>query len=49
MTTPFDSDFTLGVEEELLLVDGSTLALSPVTRDVLAAMRVDSSAAGHDA
>ena len=49
MTTPFDSEFTVGVEEELLLVDDSTLALAPVTREVLAAMRVAASAAGHDA
>ena len=49
MTTPFGSDFTVGVEEELLLVDGTTLALTPVTGDVLAAMQADPSAAGHDA
>jgi glutamate---cysteine ligase / carboxylate-amine ligase len=45
----FDSDFTVGLEEELLLVDPQTLALAPVTEDVLAAMRVDAREAGHDA
>jgi glutamate---cysteine ligase / carboxylate-amine ligase len=49
VTTPFGSDFTVGVEEELLLVDDATLALAPVTSEVLAAMRVDPKAAGHDA
>ncbi len=45
----FGSDFTVGLEEELLLVDGTTLALAPVTDDVLAAMRVGPREAGHDA
>ncbi len=47
--SPFGSDFTVGVEEELLLVDGPALALAPVTDDVLEAMRVDPREAGHDA
>jgi glutamate---cysteine ligase / carboxylate-amine ligase len=45
----FRSDFTVGLEEELLLVDPVTLELAPVTEDVLAAMRVDAREAGHDA
>jgi carboxylate-amine ligase len=49
MTFSFGSDFTVGIEEELLLVDGATLALASVTGEVLAAMRVEPSAAGHDA
>ncbi|HEY7178008.1 MAG TPA: YbdK family carboxylate-amine ligase [Gaiella sp.] len=49
MTLPFGSDFTVGVEEELLLVDPTTLALAPVTGEVLDAMRVEPRAAGHDA
>jgi carboxylate-amine ligase len=48
MTFPFGSEFTVGIEEELFLVD-ETLALAPVTDDVLDAMRVDARAAGHDA
>ena len=49
MTFPFGSEFTVGIEEELFLVDEATLALASVTDDVLAAMRVDPRAAGHDA
>ena len=49
MTYPFDSEFTVGIEEELFLVDETTLALAPVTDDILDAMRVDPQAAGHDA
>jgi carboxylate-amine ligase len=45
----FGSDFTVGIEEELLLVDGQTLALVPRTDEILAAMRADPSDAGHDA
>ncbi len=45
----FGSDFTVGLEEELLLVDPRTFALAPVTEDLLAAMRVDAREAGHDA
>ena len=45
----FGSDYTVGIEEELLLVDGETLSLAPVAGAVLGAMEVDSSAAGHEA
>jgi carboxylate-amine ligase len=45
----FGSAFTLGIEEELLLVDADTHDLVPVAEAVLAAMHVDESAAGHDA
>ncbi|HEY1316209.1 MAG TPA: YbdK family carboxylate-amine ligase [Gaiella sp.] len=49
MSFPFGSEFTVGIEEELFLVDEATLALAPVTDDVLDAMRVEPQAAGHDA
>ena len=49
MTFPFGSEFTVGIEEELFLVDETTHALAPVTDDVLDAMRVDPRSAGHDA
>jgi len=50
MTGPFGSDFTVGIEEEILLVDPETLELAPVAADVLARMAVgESSAAGHEA
>ena len=49
MTFPFGSEFTVGIEEELFLVEEATLALSSVTDEVLDAMRVDPRAAGHDA
>lgn len=49
MSFAFGSEFTVGIEEELLLVDEETLALASVTGDVLTAMRVDPRAAGHDA
>ena len=45
----FSSDYTVGIEEELLLVDRETLRLAPVAGAVLGAMEVDSSAAGHEA
>ena len=45
----FGSGFTVGIEEELLLVDPDTHDLAPVAETVLAAMGVDASAAGHDA
>jgi carboxylate-amine ligase len=45
----FGSPYTVGLEEELLLVDRETLSLAPVTDDVLAAMRVGPREAGHDA
>jgi carboxylate-amine ligase len=49
MSFPFGSEFTVGIEEELFLVDEATLALSPVTDEVLDTMRVEPRAAGHDA
>ena len=49
MTFPFGSDFTVGIEEELFLVDEATLELASVTDEVLDAMRVEPRAAGHDA
>jgi carboxylate-amine ligase len=45
----FGSGFTVGIEEELLLVDPDTHDLVPRTEAVLAAMDVDARAAGHDA
>ena len=45
----FGSEYTVGIEEELLLVDRRTLRLAPVAGAVLGAMEVDSSAAGHEA
>jgi carboxylate-amine ligase len=45
----FGSDFTVGIEEELLLVDETTFALAPVTDELLDAMRVEPRFAGHDA
>lgn len=39
--------FTVGIEEELLLVDADTLLLAPVAADVLARMAADGSA-GHE-
>lgn len=49
MSFPFGSEFTVGIEEELFLVDRTTLSLAPVTDDVLDTMRVEPQAAGHDA
>jgi carboxylate-amine ligase len=49
MTFPFGSEFTVGIEEELFLVDATTHGLAPMTDDVLDAMRVDPQSAGHDA
>ena len=45
----FGSSFTVGIEEELLLVDPGTHELAPVAETVLVGMDVDESAAGHDA
>lgn len=45
----FGTDFTVGIEEEVLLVDPVTLRLAPVAAEVLAAMNVDPDAAGHEA
>ena len=44
----FRSEYTLGIEEELLLVDRETLRLAPVAGAVLGAMEVDSASAGHE-
>jgi carboxylate-amine ligase len=41
--------FTLGLEEELLLVDAHKRALAPVAADVLAAMDAPEGAAAHEA
>jgi glutamate---cysteine ligase / carboxylate-amine ligase len=40
--------FTLGIEEELLLVDPETRRLAPVATEVLAAMGTDERAASHE-
>ena len=45
----FGSDFTIGMEEEILLVDGVTLGLTPVASEVLASMGADPAEAGHEA
>jgi carboxylate-amine ligase len=45
----FGAGFTVGIEEELLLVDPDTHDLAPVAEAVLAAMDVEAAAAGHDA
>ena len=45
----FGSQFTIGMEEELLLVDSGTLQLAPVAGDVLDVMEMDPEAAGHEA
>lgn len=45
----FGSDFTVGLEEELLLVDAETLQLAPVAGAVLGAMEGPSTSAGHEA
>jgi glutamate---cysteine ligase / carboxylate-amine ligase len=48
-TFAFGSEFTVGMEEELLLVDPETLQLAPVAGDVLEAMHVHPEDAGHEA
>jgi carboxylate-amine ligase len=45
----FGSEPTVGIEEELLLVDEHSLELAPVTQAVLDAMGADPDVAGHDA
>jgi carboxylate-amine ligase len=45
----FGSDFTVGIEEEILLVDPSTQRLAPVAAEVLEAMSAPADAAGHEA
>ena len=49
--TPFaDSEpFTVGIEEELLLVNPATLRLAPVAGEILPRMRSGSGEAGHEA
>jgi carboxylate-amine ligase len=47
--TAFGSPFTLGVEEELLLVDPESRMLIPVAERVLAAMDAADDAAAHEA
>ena len=48
-TFAFGSEFTVGMEEELLLVDPATLQLAPVAGDVLEAMHAHPEDAGHEA
>jgi glutamate---cysteine ligase / carboxylate-amine ligase len=45
----FRHDFTMGLEEELLLVDAETLELAPVAERVLPGMEADESLAAHEA
>ncbi len=45
----FASEFTIGLEEELLLVDPATLQLAPVSSDVLDAMERSEEDASHEA
>ena len=45
----FGSEPTVGIEEELLLVDEHSLELAPVTQAVLDVMGADPDVAGHDA
>jgi carboxylate-amine ligase len=49
MSHGFGSDFTVGVEEELQLVDPATHELSPVAPGVLEAIDAAPDAAGHEA
>ncbi len=49
MTAPFGSEFTVGIEEELLLVDAGTLRLAPEAHAVLAALAATADEAGHEA
>src|SRR5688572_12514019 len=43
-----DTSLTIGLEEELLLVDSETCELAPVAGELLAAMNVDPAAASHE-
>ena len=45
----FGTEFTIGLEEELLLVDPATLQLAPVSREVLQAMDGPDEDASHEA
>ena len=49
MEKRFEREFTLGIEEELLLVDPLTRRLAPVAEQVLPAMEVADGAAAHEA
>jgi carboxylate-amine ligase len=49
MDHAFGSDFTVGIEEELLLVDPRTRLLAPLAAAVLAAMGAPEGTAGHEA
>src|SRR5256714_9881371 len=49
MDHAFGSDFTVGIEEELLLVDPRTHLLTPTATEVLAAMGAPEGTAGHEA
>lgn len=49
MKNAFGSDFTVGVEEELQLVDPDTLELTPAGAEVLAAIDLPDDLAGHEA
>src|SRR2546421_6390938 len=49
MDHAFGSEFTVGIEEELLLVDPETLLLTPVAAQVLAAMGAPEATASHEA
>jgi carboxylate-amine ligase len=49
MTDAFGAEFTVGVEEELLLVDPETYELTPAAADVLARTGAPPQRAGHEA
>ncbi|MBV9213841.1 MAG: YbdK family carboxylate-amine ligase [Actinobacteria bacterium] len=49
MEDAFGSELTVGIEEELLLVDRETRRLTPVAAEVLARMGADPGAASHEA
>src|SRR2546423_2174705 len=49
MDHAFGSEFTVGIEEELLLVDPETLLLTPVAAQVLVAMGAPEATASHEA
>ncbi len=49
MQTAFGSEFTVGAEEELMLVDPRTRELAPVAAEILASMNADRATASHEA
>ena len=49
MDHAFGSQFTVGIEEELLLVDPETHLLTPTAAQVLAAMGAPEATASHEA